>query len=67
MDPAFVKPTEPPDCSCTVEWGATSREDLDAYEQSDLYKRITERARAFYVGDYWVKHFEVRLGEELKR
>jgi len=44
-----------------------SREDLDAYEQSDVYKRITEHARAFYVGEFWVKHFEVRLGEELKR
>ena len=44
-----------------------NREDLDAYEQSDLYKRITERARAFYVGEFWVKHFEVRLGEQLKR
>ena len=44
-----------------------SREDLDAYEQSDLYKQITERARAFYAGEFWVKHFEVRLGEEFKR
>jgi heme-degrading monooxygenase HmoA len=44
-----------------------SREALDAYEQSDLYQRVTERARAFYVGEFWVKHFEVRLGEELKR
>ena len=44
-----------------------TRQDLDAYEQSDLYQRITERARAYYVGEFWVKHFEVRLGEELKR
>src|SRR4051812_29271525 len=44
-----------------------SREDLDAYEQSDVYKRIIEHARAFYAGEFWVKHFEVRLGEELKR
>ena len=44
-----------------------SREDLDAYEQSDLYQRLTEQARAFYVGEFWVKHFDVRLGEEIKR
>ena len=43
------------------------REDLDAYEQSDLYQGLVDRARAFYVGDYWVKHFDVRLGEQLKR
>ena len=40
-----------------------SREDLDAYEQSSLYQRLTDRARAFYVGEFWVKHFDVRLGE----
>ena len=44
-----------------------SREDLDAYERSDLYQRLTERGRAFYVGEFWVKHFDVRLGEEIKR
>jgi heme-degrading monooxygenase HmoA len=44
-----------------------SREDLDAYERGELYQQLTERARAFYVGEFWVKHFEVRLGEELKR
>jgi heme-degrading monooxygenase HmoA len=44
-----------------------SREDLDAYEQGELYQWMTERARAYYVGEFWVKHFEVRLGEELKR
>jgi heme-degrading monooxygenase HmoA len=44
-----------------------SREDLDAYEQSDLYQRLTDRARAFYVGEFWVKHFDVKLGEEIKR
>ena len=43
-----------------------SREDLDAYEQSDRYQRLVDRARAFYVGEFWVKHFEVRLGEELR-
>ena len=44
-----------------------SREDLDAYEQSDLYQRLVDRARAFYAGEFWVKHFDVRLGEELGR
>ena len=44
-----------------------SREDLDAYEASSLYESLVDRARAFYVGEYWVKHFDVRLGEELKR
>ena len=44
-----------------------SRADLEAYEQSELYRVIVERARAFYVGEYWVKHFAVHLGEELGR
>jgi len=39
------------------------REDLDAYERSDLYQQLVDRARAFYVGEFWVKHFDVRLGE----
>jgi Antibiotic biosynthesis monooxygenase len=43
-----------------------SREDLDAYEQSDLYKTLVDHARAYYVGEFWVKHFEVRLGEARK-
>ena len=33
----------------------------------ELYESLVDRARAFYVGEYWVKHFDVRLGEELKR
>jgi heme-degrading monooxygenase HmoA len=44
-----------------------TREDLEAYEQSSLYQGVVDRARAFYVGEFWVKHFELRLGEELKR
>ena len=44
-----------------------SREDLEAYEQSSLYQGVSELARAFYVGEFWVKHFDVRLGEELGR
>jgi len=44
-----------------------SQEDLEAYERSDLYQNLVEQARAFYVGEFWVKHFEVRLGEQIKR
>ena len=44
-----------------------SREDLDAYEQSSLHQDMVDRARAFYVGEFWVKHFDVRLGEARKR
>ena len=43
-----------------------SREDLEAYERSDVYAGITEQGRAFYVGEFWVKHFDVKLGEEFK-
>ena len=44
-----------------------SREDLDAYERSDVYQRNVDRARAFYAGEFWVKHFDVRLGQEIGR
>jgi heme-degrading monooxygenase HmoA len=44
-----------------------SREDLDAYERSDVYAGIVEQGRALYVGEFWVKHFDVKLGEQLKR
>jgi heme-degrading monooxygenase HmoA len=44
-----------------------SREDLDAYERSSLHQELVERARAFYVGEFWVKHFDVRLGEARKQ
>ena len=40
-----------------------SREDLDAYERSSLHQELVDRARAFYVGEFWVKHFDVRLGQ----
>ena len=43
-----------------------SREDLDAYERSSLHQELVDRARAFYVGEFWVKHFDVRLGEARK-
>ena len=42
-----------------------SREDLEAYEQSAAYQGFVERGRQYYVGEFWVKHFDVRLGEEL--
>ena len=44
-----------------------SREDLDAYERSSLHQQMVDRARAFYVGEFWVKHFDVRLGEARKQ
>ena len=44
-----------------------SREALEAYEQSDAYGQIIEHGRAFYVGEFWVKHFDVRLGEAIKQ
>ena len=44
-----------------------SREDLDAYERSGLHQDMVDRARAFYVGEFWVKHFDVRLGEARKQ
>ena len=44
-----------------------SREDLDAYERSSLHQDMVDRARAFYVGEFWVKHFDVRLGEARKQ
>ena len=44
-----------------------SREDLDAYEQSSLHQEVVDRARAYYVGEFWVKHFDVRLGEARKQ
>ena len=44
-----------------------SGEDLDAYERSSLHQELVDRARAFYVGEFWVKHFDVRLGEARRR
>ncbi len=44
-----------------------SREDLEAYEQSAAYQGFVERARAYYVGEYWVKHLVSRLGEAIGR
>ena len=44
-----------------------SREDCEAYERGTTYQGFLERAREFYVGEYWIKHFEVRLGEDLRR
>ncbi len=44
-----------------------SREDMEAYERSGTYQGFLERVKEFYVGEYWIKHFDVRLGEELRR
>ena len=44
-----------------------SREDLEAYERGTTYQTFVERVKQFYVGEYWIKHFDVRLGEELDR
>jgi heme-degrading monooxygenase HmoA len=44
-----------------------SPEDLEAYERGAMYQGFLERVKEFYVGEYWIKHFEVRLGEELHR
>ena len=27
---------------------------------------VRELQRAYYAGEYWVKHFDVRLGEQLE-
>ncbi len=43
-----------------------TREELDSYERSSLHQELVDRARAFYVGEFWVKHFDVRLGEARK-
>ena len=52
----------------TLPWSVlTYNTDLDAYEQSELYQSFIERGRAFYIGEFWVKHMDVRLGEELQR
>ena len=42
------------------------REDLDAYEQGPLYRRFLERVTPFYVGEYWIKHFELRLDQQFR-
>jgi heme-degrading monooxygenase HmoA len=42
-----------------------SREDMEAYERGEIYQRCTSRVTEFYVGEYWIKHFDVRLGEDL--
>ena len=44
-----------------------SREDLEEYERGATYQGFLERVKQYYVGEFWVKHFDVRLGEELKR
>jgi heme-degrading monooxygenase HmoA len=43
-----------------------SREDLDAYERGPLYERFLERVTPFYVGEYWIKHFALRLDQQFR-
>jgi heme-degrading monooxygenase HmoA len=43
-----------------------SREDMEAYEAGATYQGFLQRVTPFYVGEYWIKHFEVRLGETLR-
>ena len=44
-----------------------SREDLEAYEKGATYQGFLDRVKDFYVGEYWIKHFDVRLGETFGR
>ncbi len=44
-----------------------SREDLEAYERGDTYQRFLDQVKGFYVGEYWIKHFDVRLGEQVQK
>jgi len=62
----LLRDTDDPDAGISLTLWET-RADLDAYEQSELYQSFIERGRAFYIGEFWVKHMDVRLGEELQR
>jgi heme-degrading monooxygenase HmoA len=44
-----------------------SREDLEAYERGATYQGFLDRVKDFYVGEFWIKHFDVRLGEDIKK
>src|SRR5215471_20120262 len=44
-----------------------SREDFEAYERGATYQQVVDKVQDCYVGEYWVKHFEVRLGEEFRK
>ena len=44
-----------------------SRKALEAYERGTTYQTFVERVKQFYVGEYWIKHFDVRLGEDVRR
>ena len=43
-----------------------SREDLEAYERSATYSAFTDRVRGFFVGEYWIKHFDMVMDESLR-
>ena len=44
-----------------------SRADMETYERGATYQGFLERVKEFYVGEYWIKHFDVRLGEDIRK
>ena len=62
----LLRGTEDPDEGISLTLWESS-EALEAYERSATYQGFLERVKEFYVGEYWIKHFEVRLGEGLRR
>jgi len=44
-----------------------SRADMEAYERGPTYQGFLERVKGLYVGEYWIKHFDVRLGEDIQK
>ncbi len=44
-----------------------SREDMEAYERGATYQGFVDHVKDFYVGEYWIKHFDVRLGEDIQK
>jgi heme-degrading monooxygenase HmoA len=43
-----------------------SREDMEAYERGEVYQRFLDQVKDCYVGEYWIKHFDVRLGQDIQ-
>ncbi len=44
-----------------------SREALEEYERGETYHHFVERVKQFYVGEYWIKHFDMVMDENLRR
>ena len=44
-----------------------SREDMETYERGEVYQRFLDRVKDCYTGEYWIKHFDVRLGEDIHK